>query len=47
MAEVTQEGVPMFEIAGWLGQSQSTTAELYAHHSPDYMELARAAADRR
>lgn len=44
---LAQAGVPMFEIAGWLGQSLATTAELYAHHHPDYMEAARNATDRR
>lgn len=42
-----QAGVDLWEIAGWLGQSHSTTVELYAHHHPDHMEEARRASDRR
>lgn len=44
---MAQEGVDLWGIAGWLGQSYATTAEMYAHHSPDYMEHAKRAADRR
>ena len=44
---LAQEGLPMWEIAGWLAQDPNTTARIYAHHSPDYMEAAKRAADRR
>jgi integrase len=44
---LAQAGVPLFEIAGWLGQTNATTAELYSHHSPDFMASALRAADRR
>lgn len=44
---LAQAGVPMWEIAGWLGQDPETTARIYAHHHPDYMTAARDAADRR
>ena len=44
---LAQQGVDLFKIAGWLGQSSSTTAELYSHHHPDFMQDAKRAADRR
>lgn len=44
---MAQRGVPMHEIAGWLGHTTGRTTELYAHHHPDFMENARRAADRR
>lgn len=44
---LAQDGVPMWEIAGWLGQDPETTARIYAHHHPDFMETARNAVDRR
>lgn len=44
---MAQRGVPMFNIAGWLGQSVASTTERYAHQSPDYMEAALFAVDRR
>lgn len=44
---LAQDGVPMFEIAGWLGQTVERTTEIYAHHSPDHMKGARDALDRR
>lgn len=44
---LAQAGVPLWQIAGWLGQADSTTAELYSHHHPDFMEEARDATDRR
>lgn len=40
-----QEGVPMFEIAGYLGQTIQRTTERYSHHHPDHMERASAALD--
>lgn len=44
---MAQRGVDLFTIGGWLGQSNVTTTELYAHHHPDYLSDARRAADRR
>jgi integrase len=44
---LAQDGVSMWEIAGWLGQDPETTARIYAHHSPDFMDAARAAVDGR
>lgn len=38
---MAQAGVPIWEIAGFLGHSVQRTTELYAHHHPDYMERAR------
>lgn len=40
---MAQAGVPLWEIAGFLGHTVQRTTELYAHHHPDYMEKAREA----
>lgn len=40
---MAQRGVPLWEIAGYLGHSVSRTTELYAHHHPDFLKGARAA----
>jgi integrase len=40
---MAQAGVPLWEIAGFLGHTVQRTTELYAHHHPDYMERARLA----
>jgi integrase len=40
---MAQRGVPLREIAGYLGHSEMRTTELYAHHHPDYLRAARAA----
>lgn len=40
---LAQKAVPLFEIAGWLGQTSERTAALYAHHSPDHFKRAMAA----
>lgn len=40
---MAQAGVPIWEIAGFLGHTVQRTTELYAHHHPDYMERAREA----
>jgi integrase len=40
---MAQRGVPLREIAGYLGHSEARTTELYAHHHPDFMKAARAA----
>lgn len=44
---MAHEGVPLFEIGGWLGQSHERTVALYAHHHPDFLANAKRAADRR
>lgn len=44
---LAQSGVSMWDIAGWLGQDPDTTARIYAHHSPDFMNSALTATDRR
>lgn len=44
---LAQKGVPMFQIAGWLGQSNARTTELYAHHHPDFFAAAKRAIDGR
>ncbi len=44
---MAQRGVPLHQIAGWLGHTDARTTELYAHHHPDFMEAARRAANRR
>jgi integrase len=43
---MAQRGVPLREIAGYLGHSEERTTELYAHHHPDYMRNARQAFER-
>jgi integrase len=43
---LAQQGVDLWEIAGWLGHSDTRTTEIYAHHHPDYLARARAALDR-
>jgi integrase len=43
---MAQRGVPLREIAGYLGHSETRTTELYAHHHPDYLKQARAALER-
>ncbi|MCC3303832.1 tyrosine-type recombinase/integrase [Sneathiella sp. HT1-7] len=42
---MAQRGVPLFDIAGWLGHSHERTSELYSHHHSDYLEKARKAFD--
>lgn len=44
---MAQRGVPLWEVAGWLGHSHERTTELYAHHHPDFLSKARAALDSR
>ena len=34
---MAQRGVPLREIAGYLGHSEQRTTELYAHHHPDFL----------
>ncbi|MEH6467970.1 MAG: tyrosine-type recombinase/integrase, partial [Porticoccus sp.] len=42
---MAQKGVPLFDIAGWLGHSHERTSSLYSHHHADYLEKARKAFD--
>jgi len=42
---MAQAGVPLWDVAGFLGHSHERTAELYSHHSPDHLARARAALD--
>lgn len=42
---MAQSGVPLWEIAGFLGQTHERTAALYSHHSPDHLARAREALD--
>ncbi len=44
---MAQRGVPLHLVGGWLGHSDARTTALYAHHHPNHMEAALAAADRR
>ena len=43
---LAQQGVPLWQIAGWLGHSDLRTTEMYAHHHPDHLAAAREALDR-
>ena len=40
---MAQKGVPMWEIAGYLGHSHERTSELYSHHHADHLSKAREA----
>ena len=42
---MAQHGVPLWDIAGYLGHSHERMTELYSHHSPNYLERARKAFD--
>lgn len=42
---MAQRAVPLWEIAGFLGQTHERTAALYSHHSPDFLARAREALD--
>jgi integrase len=44
---MAQRGVPLWQIAGWLGHSQERTTELYSHHHPDHMAEAKRAMERK
>ncbi|WP_394648907.1 tyrosine-type recombinase/integrase [uncultured Sphingomonas sp.] len=37
---LARQGVSLWDIAGWLGQSHARTSELYAHHHPDHQQAA-------
>jgi Phage integrase family len=43
---MAQRGVPLYQIAGYLGHSEQRTTELYAHHDARFMTQARAAFER-
>jgi integrase len=43
---MAQAGVPLWQIAGWLGHSDMRTTQLYAHHHPDHKKEAMAALSR-
>jgi len=43
---LAQAGTPLWQIGGWLGQSQERTTEAYAHHHPDHLGAALANMDR-
>ncbi|MGX7895514.1 tyrosine-type recombinase/integrase [Tsuneonella sp. HG222] len=43
---LAQKGVDLHQIGGWLGHTDARTTEIYRHHSPDFMEEARRAANR-
>jgi len=43
---MAQRGVPLRQIAGYLGHSEQRTTELYAHHHPAFMAEARRAFER-
>lgn len=40
---MAQEGVPLWQIGGYLGHSVARTTELYSHHSPEHLGDARRA----
>lgn len=44
---LAQRGVPLHDIAGWLGHTTARTTELYAHHHPDHLDRPRRAIDER
>jgi hypothetical protein len=38
-----QAGVPLWEVAGYLGTSEAVIRSTYGHHAPDHLPAARAA----
>jgi hypothetical protein len=38
-----QNGVPMREVAGYLGTSEKIIEKVYGHHSPEHLAKARGA----
>lgn len=42
---MAQGGVPLWQIAGFLGHSNERTTALYSHHHPDHLRQAREALD--
>lgn len=43
---LAQQGTPLWHISGWMGQDIETTERMYAHHHPDFMEVAKRGAER-
>lgn len=43
---MAQQGTPLWHISGWLGQDAEITERMYAHHHPDFMEVAKRGAER-
>jgi len=35
-----QRGVPVWEVAGFLGMTVETVERVYGHHHPDYLKRA-------
>jgi integrase len=44
---MAQGGVPLWQVAGYLGHSVARTTELYAHHHPDHLGDAKRALEGR
>ncbi len=44
---MAQAGVPLWQVAGWLGHTMARTTELYAHHHPDHFQAAKRAIEGR
>lgn len=44
---MAQRGVDTWQISGFLGHTESRTTALYKHHSPEYLDQARAGMERR
>ena len=42
---LVQRGVPLWQVAGFVGASVETIERVYAHHAPDFLEGARTALD--
>jgi integrase len=43
---LAQAGIPLWEIAGWLGHADMSTTQIYAHHHPEALAAPRYALDR-
>ena len=41
-----QQGLEITVVSGWTGTLETTIREVYGHHHPNYIESAKAAADR-
>lgn len=37
---MVRRGIPLWDVARWLGHSTTKTTELYAHHDPEYLKFA-------
>jgi integrase len=42
---LVQRGVPLWEVAGFVGATVDTIERVYGHHAPDYLDRARRALD--